>query len=125
MRPRTIALVAFALIASVGGLAADPVFTLADPKVFTRPSRPWVRFDHAGHQDLEGVSCTTCHHKFVNLEGGSPSPECATCHGSPARLQNAFHELCITCHDAEKRRGHVTGPRTCGECHTVTGSADR
>jgi hypothetical protein len=119
MRPRASAIIACLFLAAAAFAAADPVFTLADPKVFPRASRPGVSFDHGAHQALEGVSCASCHHDFVNLDGGDPSPRCATCHSSPARLQNAFHELCITCHDAEKRRGHVTGPRTCGECHAA------
>jgi hypothetical protein len=114
----------FTFAAAAAG--ADPVFTLADPKVFTSASRPWVKFTHADHQALPGVSCLTCHHDFVNgknvldpasLKEGDPSLRCSACHASPARLQNAFHDLCITCHDAEKSKGHVTGPRTCGECH--------
>ncbi|HEY9593135.1 MAG TPA: cytochrome c3 family protein [Spirochaetia bacterium] len=98
---------------------ADPVFTLADPQVFKKPSRGWVKFDHGAHEALEGVSCRACHHDFVNLKGGDPSPRCAACHASPAQLQNSFHELCITCHDADARKGNVTGPRTCGECHAA------
>jgi hypothetical protein len=105
--------VAAVLLASSGALFADPpdVMTLSKPKVFGSLNRAPVRFTHKDHMSLEGVSCLTCHHK------GDTSTECATCHVTPGSLQQAFHGQCITCHDTEKRRGRVTGPRTCGECH--------
>jgi hypothetical protein len=126
MRRGVTALLCVAALVVAAAASAEPVITLANPKVFTAAGRPWVKFTHESHQALEGVSCLTCHHDFVkgknvldpgSLKEGDPSLRCAACHASPAGLQNAFHGLCITCHDAEKSRGHVTGPRTCGECH--------
>jgi hypothetical protein len=120
-------LAAVLLAAAPLALAAqDAVMKLADPKVFNSPSRPPVRFTHAGHQWLEGVTCLTCHHSYKNgenvltaadLDAKNPAIACASCHTTPRALQAAFHVSCITCHDAEKRKGRITGPRTCGECH--------
>jgi hypothetical protein len=110
-------LAAVLLAAAPLALAAqDAIMKLANPKVFGSPSRPPVRFTHAGHQWLEGVTCLSCHH---SSEGGEDPvlAACASCHTTPRALQAAFHLSCITCHDAEKRKGRITGPRTCGECH--------
>ncbi len=110
------------------GLFADPpaVIELSRPNAFGAPSRAPVRFTHADHMTLDGVSCLTCHHDFKNgknildpgrLVTGDPSLRCATCHTRPRDFQRVSHRLCIGCHDAEKRKGGVTGPRQCGECH--------
>jgi hypothetical protein len=116
------------LLAFAGPVFADPpdVIVLKKPQVFGSLSRSPVRFTHKDHAALDGVSCLTCHHDFKNgknildpgrLTPGDPSTQCATCHVGPRDLQMGFHQLCITCHDAEKKKGRVTGPRTCGECH--------
>ena len=120
-----------ALVLVVGAptvLCADPpaVITITDPDVFVHPSRPAVRFTHKDHGALQGVTCLTCHHVFekgknvldpATITDTDPSLRCASCHTTPQALQKAFHLNCITCHDMEKRKGGVTGPRTCGECH--------
>jgi hypothetical protein len=127
MRARAV-LVGIAMLMMAGGAIAaqDATFTLADPAVFGTLSRPGVHFTHADHQNLDGVTCLTCHHVFVKgknvldpstLKQGDPSLRCATCHTKPADLERVFHLQCITCHDAQKRQGKVTGPRECGECH--------
>jgi hypothetical protein len=112
--------------AAVTAGAQDASVTLSDPAVFTTMSRPAVPFTHADHAALDGVSCLTCHHVYEKgknvldpgtLTAGDPSLRCATCHKTPADLQRVFHLQCITCHDAQKREGKITGPRQCGECH--------
>lgn len=116
------------LLAFAGLVFADPpdVIVLKKPQVFGSLSRSPVRFTHKNHTALDGVSCLTCHHDITNgknvldpgrLTPGDPSTQCATCHVGARDLQKGFHQLCITCHDAEKKKGRVTGPRTCGECH--------
>jgi hypothetical protein len=123
-----IALLACVLLAAIPVVCADPpaMITISETAVFTSPDRGPVRFTHGDHMALEGVTCLTCHHRFedgknvldpATLEEDSSAARCATCHTTPARLQKAFHATCISCHDAEKRAGRVTGPRTCGECH--------
>jgi hypothetical protein len=122
------AVAALILCVLMPAVCADPpaVMEIATPGVFVSPARTPVRFTHADHQALDGVSCTTCHHVYKDgknvldpstLTPGDPSLQCASCHAKPRDLENAYHELCITCHDAEKRKGGVSGPRTCGECH--------
>ncbi len=100
---------------------------LSNPKVFGALSRPPVRFTHGDHMNIQGVTCLTCHHVFKDgknildvsqLTVGNPALLCASCHTSPRDLEASFHELCITCHDTAKAQGKVTGPRTCGDCHT-------
>jgi hypothetical protein len=86
-------------------------FLLSHQKEFGSLSRAAVVFPHTAHMSFEGVSCGTCHHP-----ADAPA-QCATCHGTPLALRQAFHALCITCHENQKKKGRVTGPRTCGECH--------
>ena len=85
-----------------------------------------MRFTHKDHMAIEGVSCLTCHHVFVqgknvldpkDIKAGDPALSCASCHTTGRDLEKSFHLLCITCHDAAKRQGKVTGPRECGVCH--------
>jgi DnaJ-class molecular chaperone len=92
---------------------ADPpdLMILSKPKVFGSLSRAPVRFTHGHHMKSKAVSCSTCHHT------GNTSVECESCHTTPASLQMAFHQVCITCHDNEEKEGRPTGPRACGECH--------
>ncbi|MGA2641984.1 MAG: cytochrome c3 family protein [Spirochaetia bacterium] len=101
------------MLMSSSALFADPpdIITLSKPEVFGSLSRPPVRFPHGRHVSLEGVSCLTCHH------AGDASVQCETCHMTARSLQLAFHQLCITCHDTEKKQGRASGPRACGECH--------
>lgn len=116
------------LLACAATVHADlpDVIVLSKPGVFGSPSRAPVRFTHLDHMSLENVDCLTCHHEYTDgknvldpgrLTPGDPSAQCSACHARPRALEAAFHTLCMTCHDAEKRKGRVTGPRTCGECH--------
>jgi hypothetical protein len=114
------------LAAAVPAPGQPKIITITNPGVFASPSRPAVRFTHAAHASIEGVSCLTCHHVFVkgknvldpkDIREGDPRLACAACHAAPAALERSFHLQCISCHDAAKRRGQVTGPRECGECH--------
>ena len=118
-----------AFFAAAPGLlpAAPAIITIDNAKVFGSLSRTGVPFTHKGHMSIDGVSCLTCHHVFVkgknvldpkDLKEGDPSLRCASCHKKPADLERVFHLQCISCHDAAKRQGKVTGPRACGECHT-------
>ena len=126
---------AWILCAALAYLAAAPVLLAAEPEivtidnagVFGSLSRTAVPFTHKGHMSIDGVSCLTCHHVFVkgknvldpkDLKEGDSSLRCASCHKKPADLERVFHLQCISCHDAAKRQGKVTGPRACGECHT-------
>jgi hypothetical protein len=102
------------------------IITISETGVFPSPSRPAVRFTHADHMSIEGVSCLTCHHVFVNaknvldpkdIKEGDSRLRCAACHATQASLERSFHLQCISCHDAAKRTGQVTGPRECGQCH--------
>jgi hypothetical protein len=119
---------AFALAASApAGFADPPAFiTLSKPQVFGTLSRPAVRFTHGDHGNLQGVTCLTCHHVYKDgkniqdiaaLAAGNATLLCASCHATPRALEMSFHQQCITCHDAEKAQGRVTGPRACGDCH--------
>jgi hypothetical protein len=109
-------------------LAAEPpdIIILSKPKAFQSLSREPVRFTHGHHLSAKGVDCLTCHHVYKDgknildpstLTPGNPAIRCETCHVTPASLQRAFHDQCITCHDTEKKHGRQTGPRACGECH--------
>lgn len=110
------ALILIGLAAALAGrLAAQPeIVTITDADTFGPLGRPAVRFPHHAHTGLEGVSCESCHHRFVE---GPPAIKCAACHVGKKAIRDAYHRLCIDCHDAAKRRGGVTGPRVCGDCH--------
>jgi hypothetical protein len=130
MRPRRIAplgvILLVALLAPLAASAQDAEWKIAAPKVFGTLIRPAVRFTHAAHQTLPGVSCLTCHHVFVKgknvldpatLKAGDPSLQCAACHARPLDLEARYHQLCVGCHDTARGTFGVTGPRVCGECH--------
>ena len=117
-----------ALAASTpAGFAEPPAFiTLSRPQVLGAPSRPAVPFTHRDHGNLQGVTCLTCHHVYKDgknildiaaLAAGNTALLCASCHTTARALEMSFHQQCITCHDAEKAQGRVTGPRACGDCH--------
>jgi formate-dependent nitrite reductase cytochrome c552 subunit len=103
---------AVVMLVSSSALFADPpdVVILSKSEVFGSLSRPPVRFTHGHHMSAKGVSCFDCHHMGDTVR-------CETCHTTPRSLQLAFHTLCVTCHDNEKKAGRATGPRACGECH--------
>ena len=120
------------LLAFCAPLIAEPpdIIMLSKPNVFGSLSREPVRFTHGRHLDTKDVDCLTCHHDFkdgknildlATLWDNDAAIRCETCHEKPASLQKAFHYLCITCHDTEKKQGRQTGPRTCGECHAPHG----
>jgi len=130
MRIRAFALLACAVLLALGAplaaVAQDAEWKIATPKVFGALTRPAVRFTHAAHEALPGVTCLTCHHVYeggknildpATLKAGDPSLQCATCHRGPRDLEARYHQSCVGCHDTAKRDFGVTGPRACGECH--------
>jgi hypothetical protein len=127
-RRATLAVLAAALLSVAPALlGAQPKFiTITDPSVFTNPSRAAVEFTHEYHTMIPGKNCLTCHHVYKGgknvldpstLVEGNAALRCASCHATPAALQKAFHLQCITCHDAERRKGNLKAPWECGECH--------
>jgi c(7)-type cytochrome triheme protein len=94
--------------------------------VFKSKSRSSVKFNHYNHMAIEGGSCTDCHHRFVNgrnviepdeLSDSNKSIYCSHCHNEPLKLKNAYHRLCIKCHESMVKKNKPAGPRLCGECH--------
>jgi len=122
-----LAVIAIALISTAPAFADPPaVMLLSETGVFGTLRRAPVEFTHQYH--ASGMSCLTCHHDFrdgknvletARLVPGDPAARCATCHSTPAALQQAFHGECITCHDKLKKpAGRPGAPRLCGDCHT-------
>ena len=122
------ALVFVSLVAVALMLPLLPAFSQPDPPAFiddsfTSPQRPPARFDHDTHMEASGVEdCYTCHHLYEEgklvPEISSEDQRCVDCHAVKAprgstSLVNAYHRLCKTCHDQQKK-----GPLTCGECHS-------
>lgn len=71
------------------------------------------------HDDHRGVPCATCHHEFVD---GTIGSTCIDCHVTDpkvsALLERQFHDLCRSCHVAERAAGKAAGPtRSCIACH--------
>ena len=110
-RPLAAGLAALALIAIAASASADPpaLILLSRTEVFGTLRRAPVSFTHDYHAG--NADCLTCHHN------GDPSTACEACHVTPKALQEAFHGLCITCHNRMKNTGPAGPPRLCGECH--------
>ncbi|HNX23622.1 MAG TPA: cytochrome c3 family protein [Spirochaetota bacterium] len=107
-------------------LFAQMEIIIIDNPVFKSKSRPSVKFNHFNHMDIENVSCSDCHHRYVNgrnviepneLSDSSKTIDCGYCHNNGAELKNAYHRLCIRCHQAMIKKNKPAGPRLCGECH--------
>ena len=96
-----------------------------------------VEFDHKKHEAAvnpdpgaefkakQGASCGGCHHTVSKAAGIPQLIKCVLCHRSSGDQSNpksrsseeiwskaAFHNLCVTCHQASKK-----GPIKCGDCH--------
>jgi len=94
--------------------------------VFKSKSRSSVKFNHANHMAIDGVSCTNCHHRFENrknvldlseLSSENKTIYCSHCHKDANNLKNAYHRLCVRCHQSMVKIKKPAGPRLCGECH--------
>lgn len=99
-------------------LGPPPPFPTAHRDAYSGEGRPILpmRFVHDDHR---GVPCATCHHEFVDRTTGS---SCINCHVTDpqvsALLETQFHDLCRTCHAAERAAGKPAGPtRSCIACH--------
>lgn len=71
------------------------------------------------HNDHFGVSCSTCHHEFVD---GTSGPPCLACHVTDIRVRSLFetqfHQLCRSCHEDNQSQSLASGPtRRCISCH--------
>ena len=107
---RAAGLAALVFLAAASAFADDPgVMLLSKAEVFGTLRRAPVSFTHDYHAG--NADCLTCHHN------GDPSIQCEACHVTPKALQQAFHGLCITCHNRMKSTGPAGPPRLCGECH--------
>lgn len=117
MKRKTLAAIVLTGIAALlpARLSAQPeIITITGARAFGTLTRPPVAFPHRAHTLMEGVSCATCHHRYGE---GVPALSCAACHAGKRAIRDAYHRLCIGCHDQAKSRGGVTGPRICGDCH--------
>ncbi|MGI6852944.1 cytochrome c3 family protein [Mesorhizobium sp. 1B3] len=103
-------------IVAIAGLAGGP---LVSPRLATLRQTP---IDHARflHTDHTGLSCTGCHHNFVD-QGGNEN--CLTCHkrisvSETMRIDRLFHTFCSDCHRMDMREGKKSGPADdCNGCH--------
>ncbi len=96
------------------------------PEELGTPERPIVEFDHASHASALGQnSCLECHEP-VKLsprlrtkapEGVSPRIKGMDDPEDLDDAMEAYHELCIGCHDRRGIEGEPSGPAACGECH--------
>ncbi len=89
--------------------------------------RASVAFPHEMH--MESYDCEVCHHKYDSnknnildidsLEEGNPGIMCASCHDSNNKIntREAYHRLCIGCHDAKAQNNQALVPTLCNECH--------
>lgn len=121
MRRKIMALAAALALsaAACGALGAQPrIVTITSARAFGPLSRPAVVFPHELHVSLDDMRCASCHH---HTGGAASSIRCAGCHVGRLEIRNAFHRLCIGCHDGAQTRGEPTGPRTCGGCHPLVG----
>jgi hypothetical protein len=100
-----------------------------DPIVMTGSPMGGVSFGHKAHVQHANNTCETCHHASKAQKPlAAPQQACRDCHTKTAappmktKLQAAFHDpmaktgTCITCHQAENKKGKKT-PLKCQECH--------
>lgn len=131
--PATLALV---LVAADAGAAA----TIPPPGavITLTPKFGPVTFPHQRHSELDGVTCSTCHHTLDSPDGEVRS--CYLCHeaklfriaairrADPEQAQErgpqvpdaqeAFHSLCTGCHHRRRQQSLEAGPDdSCRDCH--------
>ena len=97
-----------------------------DPSEWDTQRDP-VAFPHEMH--MENFDCEDCHHEYDDqknngldlseLYSGNPDIKCSSCHDSDNKIQTwqAFHRLCIGCHNQTAKMNQPTGPTMCNECH--------
>lgn len=83
-----------------------------------------VNFEHRDHSE---VSCTQCHHDFIDDSG---SGTCYACHKFRSdlapRMEEMFHQLCRDCHLDTRVKGEDSGPlRSCARCHDPLSALNR
>lgn len=132
---RTRSCVAFILLLALP--AVLPLLLAVGAAEAGAKQRPPVSFPHEMHFDL-AEDCLSCHHDYrdgenvldedllmetepdetmelnsMNRDGLGPV-SCVSCHGEEAKTgpMDAFHNQCISCHEAEGE-----GPVMCGQCH--------
>jgi hypothetical protein len=123
MTRKALALAAAALLFTsfCADLAAQPeIITITSAGAFGPLTRSAVQFPHGLHAAMPGASCASCHH---HTGGAKSSIRCESCHAGKVEIRNAFHRLCIGCHDTAARQGKTAGPRTCGQCHSLGGQS--
>jgi len=105
-------------------------------KEFPSPTKGAVEFSHQKHNVEYKITCTQCHHKFVEGKNvwkeGDPVEKCNKCHTEMTvegekklppdqqklNLKLAFHNECQGCHLKMKKENPSTKAAvTCGTCH--------
>ena len=94
-----------------------------DVIVFELDKLGTVTFLHKMHAGLDGVECTTCHHRGT-VE--AQPEDCHNCHKSDAAQEapkavKAFHTRCRGCHQYSVESGLKAGPVKCTLCHIKAG----
>jgi hypothetical protein len=112
------------LLAGCDGVYGEAVRTIgpatiqmALPAEFGAPERPAVEFDHQAHVKALGKEgCGVCH--YVDLEKSLyPRLKFKQAPADATDWMEAYHQVCITCHDDRLKQKKSTGPDDCGDCH--------
>ena len=87
------------------------------PAELSHAERPLVEFDHQKHvAGLAQEGCAACHPS--RADGQLSFRLKLSAHFSDDdEWMEAYHDLCIGCHDNRRRAGKPTGPDDCGDCH--------
>jgi len=97
---------------------ADPALVVLElPPDLGAAERPAVLFDHARHTAALGMQhCTPCHSADHR---GRPLPRLAGTDDLEDidAAREAYHAVCLDCHERRLSDGERSGPVTCGECH--------
>ena len=115
----------FGVVCAAGLLVAADVpdeVIIKDP-AFGKFKKGPVKLAHIKHNKEYGVKCKDCHHVYEGGKNtwkeGDPVQKCSECHdpkkkqGKAAKLKNAFHKNCKSCHQQAGK-----GPaKKCAECH--------
>lgn len=114
--------------------AAEPDMVTIKSKVYTKHTKPLVKFTHKKHATDYKIACNDCHHVYKDGKNvwkkGDAVKACDSCHNvgkgaaqlSPeekkklASPELALHKNCKDCHTKAKAQGK-NAPVACNQCH--------
>ena len=105
------------VVKEAGRTTGPATIRLTLPAEMGSCERPAVEFDHQAHvKALEQEGCGACH--YIDAEKRLlPRMKFKEEPADATDWMEAYHGLCITCHDDRLAKKQATGPGDCGDCH--------